>query len=188
MKENGIGKKEIVEAVKMSNDLPNIKEEYHNISNELSDLQKERDFYISDNKLLISKNCELNDECNSLLLKIESKNKMLQLTEDELNKKREILDTITDSEEYVTLKNRIEEQVNDFLNQKKELLKLAATTILNIIKKDPEKETIINNILNPNENPNPGFYLISYEDKIANIAVDTLSDIALEINTNNILN
>ena len=32
------------------------------------------------------------------------------------------------------------------------------------------------------------FILISYEEKIAEIAANTLSDIALEININNILN
>jgi DNA-binding transcriptional MerR regulator len=188
MKENGITKEEIGEAIKMSNDLPNIKEEYYNISNELSDLQKERDFYLSDNKLLISKNCELNDECNSLLPKIESQNKILELTKNELNKKRELLETTENSEDYANLKNKVEEQVNDFLNQKKDFFKLAVMTILNIMKQDPEKEILINNILNPNENPDSGFYLISYEEKIAEIAVDTLHNIALEINTNNILN
>ena len=94
MKKNEIDKKEIIEIIKMSNDLPKIKEEYHDISNQLTDLRKERDFYISDNKLLISKNCEINNECNSLLLKIESKYKILQLTDNELNKKRELLDTL----------------------------------------------------------------------------------------------
>jgi DNA-binding CsgD family transcriptional regulator len=188
MKENGISKEKIVETIKMSNDLPNIREEYQEISDQLPELQKEREFYISDNKLLISKNCELNDEYNSLLSKIESKSKMLELTENELNKKRDLLDTINNSEEYVTLKSRIEEKVNDFLNQKKEFFKLAVISILKIMKEDPEKEILINNILNPNANLNSGFYLISYEDKIAEIAVDTLSDIALEINTNNILN
>ena len=71
----------------MNNDLPNIKEEYEDISNELSEFQKERDFYLSDNKFLISKNCELNDECNSLLSKIESQNKILELIENEIIKK-----------------------------------------------------------------------------------------------------
>ena len=61
-------------------------------------------------------------------------------------------------------------------------------TILNIIKRDPDKEIILNNILYPNENPQSGFFLVSYEEKIAEIAANTLSDIALEINTNNILN
>ncbi len=56
MKENGISKEEIVEAVKISNDYPKIKEEYHEISDQLPDLRKERDFYLSDNKLLKSKN------------------------------------------------------------------------------------------------------------------------------------
>ena len=53
----------------MSNDLPKIKEEYHDISDELNELQKQRDFYLSDNKLLISKNCELNNEYNSSIIK-----------------------------------------------------------------------------------------------------------------------
>ena len=187
MKENGITKEEIVEATKKRNELVKIKEEHHNIYEELKDLKRQSEFYVSDNKLLRCKNCELTNELNSLVLKIESEERILQLLDNEINKKRELLDTITNSEEYVTLKSRIEEQVDDFLNQKKELLKLAAMTILNIMKKDPEKDILINNILNPNGNPDSGFYLISYEEKIADIAIDTLSDIALEINTNNIL-
>ena len=61
-------------------------------------------------------------------------------------------------------------------------------TILDIIKKDPQKEILINNILNPNESLESGFYLISYEEKIAQIAADTLSNITIGINTHNILN
>ena len=34
-------------------------------------------------------------------------------------------------------------------------------TILKIMKEDPEKEIVINNILNSNENPDSEFYLIS---------------------------
>lgn len=188
MKENGIGKEEIIEAIKMNNKFPKIKEEYQDISENLIDLQKQRDFYLSDNKLLIYKNCELNNEYNLLVLEIESANRMLQLIENELNKKREILDTIKNSEDYAILKNKIEQQVNDFLNQKKDLFKLAIMTILDIIKKDPKKEILINNILNPIENLESGFYLISYEGKIAQVAADTLSNITLGINTHNILN
>jgi hypothetical protein len=187
MKEEGIDKKEIVEAIKISTDYPKIKDEYHDISDQLPDLQRKRDFYISDNKILICKNCELNNEYNSLLSKIESKNKILELTEYELNKKIDLLDSIKNSEEYTILKNQIEEQLNDFLNRKKEFFKLAITIILDIIKEDPEKNLLINNILYPNENPQSGFFLISYEEKIAQIA-DTLHDLALNINTNNILN
>jgi hypothetical protein len=112
---------------------------------------------------------------------------MLQLTENELNKIRNLLANIKNSEDYNILKNKVEEQVNDFLNQKKEIFKLAVTTILDIIKTDPDKEILINNILYPNENPESGFFILSYEEKIAQIA-DTLHNITLEINTNNILN
>jgi hypothetical protein len=179
MKEKGIGKKEIVEAIKMSIDLPKIKKEYQEISDKLPGLQNEKDSYIIDNKFLRGKNCELNDEYNSLLLKTKSQSKLLELTKNELIKKRELLNTITKSEDYAILKNKVEEHVNIFLNRKKELLKLAAMTILKIIKEDPERDTLISNILDPNESPDSVYYLISYEEKIAEIAVDTLHNSAL---------
>jgi hypothetical protein len=52
-------------------------------------------------------------------------------------------------------------------------------TILKIIKEDPERDTLISNILDPNESPDSVYYLISYEEKIAEIAVDTLHNSAL---------
>jgi hypothetical protein len=125
---------------------------------------------------------------NSKISKLESEKRILQVTENELNKKRDLLDTIKKSEDYDILKNKIEEQINHFLNQKKEFFKLVATTILNIIKQDPKKEILISNILQSNENPDSQFYFVSYEEKIAEIAANTLSNIAFEINTNNILN
>lgn len=93
MKENGIGKEEIIEALKMNNKFPKIKEEYQDISENLIDLQKQRGFHLTDNRLLIHKNYELNNECNLLVLEIESANRMLKLIKNELNKKREILYT-----------------------------------------------------------------------------------------------
>ena len=39
-----------------------------------------------------------------------------------------------------------------------------------------------------NVKPDSQFYIDSYEQKIAQLVADTLFDIALEINTNNILN
>ena len=134
------------------------------------------------------KNCELNNEHNSLVLKIESEERMLQLLENNINKKREMLENIKNSKDYTILKNKIEEQLNDFLNQKKEFFKLAAMTILDIIKRDPKKDILIDNILHSDGNPDSQFYFEAYEDKIAEIAANTLCDIALEININNILN
>ncbi|HET7644782.1 MAG TPA: hypothetical protein VFK40_14855 [Nitrososphaeraceae archaeon] len=188
MKENGITKEEIVEAINISNDYPKIKKEHHNISEELKDLKRQRDFYVSDNKLLKCKHCELNNEHNSLILKIESEKRMLQLLRSNINKNREMLENINNSEDYAILKDKIKEQLNDFINQKKDLFKLAAGTILDIIKRDPKKDIFISNILNSNGNYDSQIYLDFYEEKIAKIAVDTLTESALEINTKNILN
>jgi hypothetical protein len=186
MKKNGITKEEIVEAIKISNDYPKVKGEYYDILEELKEINIQREFYISDNKLLRYNNWELNNKHDSLLSKVESANRMLQLIENEINKNKEMLGTTENSEEYTILKNKIEEQINDFLNQRKEFYELAVTTIIDIIKEDPDKEILINNILYPNENPQYGFFLISYEEKIARIA-DTLHNFILKNNTNNIL-
>jgi hypothetical protein len=104
IEDEGIDKKETVEASKMINDYPRIKEEYYEISAQLNDLLEQKEFYASDHKMLIRKNCELTNEHDSLVLKIKSANRMLQLAEIELNKKREILGTIDNSEEYTKLK------------------------------------------------------------------------------------
>jgi len=58
--------------------------------------------------------------------------------ENELNKKRDLLGSIENSENYNIL-IKVEEQVNEFVRQKSNLLKLAAMTILNLIKRDPKK-------------------------------------------------
>jgi hypothetical protein len=72
------------------------------------------------------------------------------------------------------------------INKKDQVLEFLNTKVISY-EEDPEKDLLINNILYPNENPQSGFFIISYEEKIARIA-DTLYNIALENNTNNILN
>ena len=187
MKENGITKEEIVEAIKISNNYPKIKEEYHNISEELKESKRQNEFYVSDNKILSLNHCKLVNEHNSLVLKIESEKRMLQLLRSNINKNREMLENIKNSEDYAILKNKIEEQLKDFLNQKKGLFKLAARKILNIIKQDPTKDILISIIINSNGNLDSQSFLDSYEEKVAKIAADTIFDFALEINKKNIL-
>jgi len=188
LKENYITKEEIVEAIKKMKELPNLKEVHQEISEKLKEFKRQREFYIPDNKILKSKNWELNNEYNSLVSKIESEKKMLQSMKNELNKKRDLLGSIENSEDYTILKNKVKEQVNEFVRQESNLFKLAAMTILNIIIRDPKKDILISNILQYNENPDSQFYLDLYEERIAEIAANTLSDIVVEVNTNNIIN
>ena len=60
--DNRIDEKKLIEAIKMSRNLPKIKEEYNNLSSQLRDLRHQRDYYYSHNNLLINKNFELQDE------------------------------------------------------------------------------------------------------------------------------
>jgi hypothetical protein len=59
MKENGIGKKEIIEGIKKSNDYPKIKDEYEYTSNKLKELKGQKEYYLADNKTLMYKNYKL---------------------------------------------------------------------------------------------------------------------------------
>jgi hypothetical protein len=61
-KDNEIDEQKIIEAINMSMNLPKIKEEYNNISSQLRNLRDQRNFYLSENKLLINKNLVLEDE------------------------------------------------------------------------------------------------------------------------------
>ncbi|MGI9010422.1 MAG: hypothetical protein ACR2F1_04435 [Nitrososphaeraceae archaeon] len=61
-KDNEIDEQKIIEAIKISTSLPKIKGEYYNISSELINLRDQREFYHSENKLLINKNLILQDE------------------------------------------------------------------------------------------------------------------------------
>src|SRR5215208_420170 len=59
--DNRIDKKKLIEAIKISPNLPKIKEEYNIILPKLQDLRNQRNYYNSENKLLISKNLELQE-------------------------------------------------------------------------------------------------------------------------------
>jgi hypothetical protein len=59
--DNRIDEKKLIEAIKISPNLPKIKEEYNIILPILQDLRNQRNYYNSENKLLISKNLELQE-------------------------------------------------------------------------------------------------------------------------------
>jgi hypothetical protein len=60
---------------------------------------------------------------------------MLLLTENELNKIKDLSESIKNSEDYTNLKIKVEEQVNDFLNRKKDIFNLAVMAVLDLMKK-----------------------------------------------------
>ena len=59
--DNIIDEKKLIEAIKISTNLPKIKEEYNTILSQLPDLRNQRNYYDSQNKSLINKNLELQD-------------------------------------------------------------------------------------------------------------------------------
>ena len=77
------------------------------------------------------------------------------------------------------IRNKNTNQTNIILNDKKGFLKSDIIGFLETIKKDPEKEILIHNLLNYNENlPYSWKYLIYYEQKFSErlISYDTISE------------
>ena len=94
-------KKKQLKELKKSNDYPKIKDEHDAISNELKELKRQRDDFIADNKSLMYKNYELNKEYNLLVPRIESAKKQLQLSKNEIIKKRSLIHNITNSKDFI---------------------------------------------------------------------------------------
>lgn len=104
----------------------------------------------------------------------------------QIDKKKELLEDLKDSAYFENVKQKIRNQTNKILNDKKTFFKLAITTILQTIKKDQEKNILIENLLNYKENlPYSEQYLAYYEQKISEMS-DNLHDIISEITTVNI--
>ena len=118
--DNRIDEKKLIEAIKISTGLPQIKEEYNNKSSQLSLLQEQLtlfreqiDLFYLRNKFLLHKNLELQDEFNFI-------------------------------------RNKIKEISIGILRSKDPFIRSSIITILKIIKDDPEKEILINNNKNNN--------------------------------------
>jgi hypothetical protein len=61
-KDNKIDEQKIMEAINISRNLPKVKEEYYNILSQLTNLRNQRDKSLAENKLLINKTLNLQDD------------------------------------------------------------------------------------------------------------------------------
>jgi hypothetical protein len=141
-KDNKIDEQKIIEAIKITTSLPQIKEEYFNIFPQLKNLREQREIYLSGNKLLIDKNLELQDD----LILIQNKTK--EYITDLLKQK----DSYIRSSIKTILKIIKEDPEKEILFSNN--LRSSDQKISEVVTKfrDGISETIVDSITNPNPN------------------------------------
>lgn len=184
LKENNISREEIVETIKMKNELPDLRKEYADIHNQISKREEYRIFLIEDNKFLKDQNDEIERRLQSSSKQIDTNRTVSKKFDKKIRQKRELLYEINYSEEYSKARNKVKLMVNDLLNDNKKVLSLAITCFFDALKKDPKKKILINSILNSNEENIETILLQEILRKTAEKLYYTISDRC----TDNILN
>jgi hypothetical protein len=182
-----LSEEEIIEAIRNINKIPKSCEEYNAILKEIAIIKKERDNHISNKNFWKKHISNLNSDFDQLATQIDCKQKEIKLLDKQIGRKKELLDDLKDNEYFENIKQKIRVQTNKILYDKKSFLKLAIMTILQTIKKDEEKNILIENLLNYTESPQfSEQYFIYYEQKISEMA-NSLFDTISEITTINII-
>ena len=141
-KDNKIDEQKIIEAIKITTSLPQIKEEYYNIFPQLKNLRNQREIYLSGNKLLIDKNLALQDD----LILIQNKTK------------EHITDLLKQKDRYIRLSIKTILKIIKEDPEKEILfsnnLRSSDQKISEVVDKfrDGISETIVDSIINPNTN------------------------------------
>jgi hypothetical protein len=134
--DNRIDEQKIIEAIKISTNLPKIKEEYYNISAQIKNLQNQRDHYLSENKLLINKNLMLRDDLSEYITELQKqKDKYTRLS-------------------IITILKIIKEDPEKKILINNNNLRISDQKISEMVAKfhDTISETIVDSITNPNKN------------------------------------
>jgi RNA polymerase-interacting CarD/CdnL/TRCF family regulator len=141
-KDNKIDEQKIIEAIKITTSLPQIKEEYFNIFPQLKNLRDQREIYLSGNKLLIDKNLALQDDL--ILIQNKTKEHITDLLKQKDSYIRSSIKTI-----LKIIKEDPEKEIL-FSNN----LRSSDQKISEVVTKfrDGISETIVDSITNPNPN------------------------------------
>jgi hypothetical protein len=147
--------KKLFEAIKISTNLPKIKEEYSSISSQLRELRDQRDSYYSHNNFLINKNLELQDGLSLTRNKIkEHITKLLKQKDSYIRLSiMTILKIIKDPEKEILLNN------NNLRSSDQKISEMVAKF------HDTISETIVHSIINSNNN-NYNYNMYNNQEKI----------------------
>ena len=150
-REKGLSIEEGIEAIGMVNDIFLFKKEHQDLSNEIAKLEKRQDLLKADNNSLKYQNEEMERILYSKREKIDIKEKALEIITNKLRQQQEELHKINSGEAYFTARKQIKLLVNEFLTKKRNVIAISVTSIITALKEDPDKQIIIDSILNSSD-------------------------------------
>jgi FtsZ-binding cell division protein ZapB len=151
IREKGLSIEEGIEAIELINDFNLLKEEHQDLSNEVANLKRLKDFLKADNNSLKYQNEKMEKRLDAILEEIEIKEKALEIISKKLRQKQEDLYKINSGEDYYKAREKIKLLVGEFLGNKTKVIALSVTSIISALKEDPDKQIIIDSLLNSSD-------------------------------------
>jgi predicted transcriptional regulator len=189
IKEKDLSIEEVIEGMQMINDIFLLKEEYLELSNKISDLEKLQDSIIADNKFFKVQNKEMEKRLNSTLEKIDIKEKTLEIISNKVRQIEKEIYKINSGENYFKAKDKIKLLVEEILGYKKKVIQLAVFSVFDAVKENHHhKEILIKDLPKSvyeyvSDSPDEDVYQQKLQD-VAEKVWDSISDVC----THNVLN
>lgn len=188
IEKKGITTKEIIEGMNMVQERQFRTIELEELNIEIAERKEARDLLKEDIKFAQDHLTETQSMINSALEEKDTIDKAKKISRSKVKKKIDIINKINSSEDYYKARQALKPQVEAFMNNEKNVIQLAILSIISVVKDNPQKEKIINDLFNSDEsnllyNEDNMFYQ-NILQKIAETTWVTISDVT----TDNFLN
>lgn len=152
LKARGMDVRDVVRYLKLANDLPGLEKEYERLKEGINSLEEQ--CRNSDRKL-VELNNQITESSNYVeyyrALCRQEATKMNALQQEHMKREAIVKDFENNNEGYLKIRESVEEKVRNILSNSKGLLRYALLSLVESIKKDPEKYSslIYNGIYSP---------------------------------------
>jgi FtsZ-binding cell division protein ZapB len=142
IKEKDLSIEEAIGGIEMINDIYLLKEEHQALSNNIANLEKLRDSLIADNKFFKVQNEEMEKRLNSILEKIDIKEKTLEVISNKVRQIEKEIYKINSGENYFKAKDKIKLLIEEILGYKKKVIALAVSAVFDAVKENHHQKEI----------------------------------------------
>ena len=146
IKEKDLSIEEVIEGIEMINDISLLKEEHQDLSNNIANLEKLQESLSADNNFLKVQNEEMEKRLNSTLVKIDMKEKTLEINSNKVRQIEEEIYKINSGENYFKAKDKLKLLVEEILGYRKKVIALAVSAVFDAVKVNHQKEIPIKDL------------------------------------------
>jgi hypothetical protein len=149
--EKNLSIEEAVETIGMIKNIHSLKVENSDLDFTISNLKRVRDALERKINSLKCQSDEIEQSLSNKQKEIELVKKALKMITKKIRQQQEKLHKINSGEDYFKARKKIKLLVEEFLSNKTKVISLSVTSIITVIKEDPNRQTIIDTILNSSD-------------------------------------